>query len=209
MKADVWTPRDEDLGRISEMCNILFQSTLTSFNDSEFLDDAGCSAAIKKAHSEELAAHFENEQVGMYKSDICRLAQLALHCGYYMNADYQALEDVRNILPPLASFVSVIALPWRSTSPRNPKEMFQAFLAAAPEHPVIRSSVDKCMDFYEGRNETLVKMLGGSDTIGLKGTLHGTLFVRLAYEEWLGQPMQPGLQEQLGESAFKYSYLLE
>jgi len=170
-----------------------------NITDVEFLDDVGCSAAIERAHSRDLAMFFNNESTGMYKSDICRLAQLALKGGYYADNDLDVLADFRTVIPPEASFASVIALPWKG--PRNPNQIFQAFLAAAPHHPVILSSLDKGLEFYKGGNKTLRKLLGNN--------VQGSALVRVAYEEWLGNEMEPGLQEKLGENKFKYSYLLE
>lgn len=121
------TPRGTNVNRIVDL--------FSDIHDVEFLDDAGCSAAIEKAHSKELAMYFEKEQTGMYTSDICRLAQLALKGGSYMDTDLAVMQDMRKTVPPQASFASVIALPWKG--PRNPNEIFQAFLAAAPRHPVI------------------------------------------------------------------------
>jgi len=172
---------------------------LSDITEVEFLDDAGCVAAIESAHSKELAKYYSMEKTGMYKSDICRLAQLAKHGGYYMDTDLQLLNDMRKMIPPHTSFASVIALPWKG--PRNPNEIFQAFIGVAPEHPVIRRSMDMCLEYYTGLNKTLNAVLGNE--------MKGTALMRLAYEDWAGQVMQPGVQIHDADSMFKHSFLFE
>lgn len=165
----------------------------------EFLDDSGCISAIEDTHSKELAQHFSRETIGMYKSDICRLAQLAKHGGYYFDTDLEMLHDMRDILPPQVSFASVIALPWKG--PRNPNEIFQAFIGAAPGHPVITRSMDKCLEYYTGHNETLNSIMGKE--------MKGTTLMRLAYEDWVGDIMRPGVREHHADEDFSHSFLFE
>jgi len=153
-------------------------SLFPDIHEVEFLDNQGCSAAIEAAHSKELAWHFNNEQIGMYKSDICRLAQLAIHGGYYMDNDLDLFQDIRELLPPVVSFASAITL-------SSKYQMFQAFLAAAPRHPIILLALDKCLDFYKGRSGHMNAM---------HGKMRGTVLMRMAYEEYMHQDMNYGLQ---------------
>lgn len=167
--------------------------------DVQFLDDAGCKAAIEATHSRELAHFFVQEKTGMYKSDICRLAQLAQYGGYYMDTDLDLRIDLHELVGSQISFASVVALRWRG--PRDPNEMFQAFLAAAPRHPVILSALDKCLDFYRGVDPAVTAVLGDE--------MRGTALMRLAYEEWYGGQMDPGVQDNWRDKQFQYSYFLE
>lgn len=165
----------------------------------EFLDDDGCSAAIEAVHSKELAVYFDEEPTGMYKSDVCRLAQLAVLGGYYMDTDLEVLRDMRHILPPQTAFASIIALPWKG--PKDPNEMFTAFIGVAPGHPVIRLALDMCLSYYQGRNKTIAAVLGES--------MRGTALMRMAYEDWAGHEMAGAAQVHTRDDRFKYSYLLE
>merc|ERR1719161_3106729 len=70
------------------------KNTMKLYSDMEveFLDDAGCYEAIKATHSKALADHYTTESYGPYKSDICRLAQLAEKGGYYMDNDLVSIN---------------------------------------------------------------------------------------------------------------------
>jgi len=147
----------------------------------QFLNNQGCAAAIEAAHSKELANRVTSEPIGMYKSDICRLAQLKLHGGYYSDSDLHVLRDMRDVVPPQASFASVISL--------QKDGMFQAFLAAVPNHPIISKALDLSLSYYQRDNSTL------NDILDRATNIRGTVVLRLAYEDWMMQPMGPGLQE--------------
>jgi len=179
--------------------NVKHTIDLERIDHVDFLDNAGCGAAIEAAHSKLLAMWVEREQIETHKSDICRLAQLKLHGGYYTDSHLRLLQDIRNIVPPQASFASVISL--------NGDGMFQALIAAAPHHPVISAALDMSLSFYERRDKTLSDILDK-----VEGT-RGTVVLRLAYEHWMGQSMRPGLHwkgEGSGkhdEDNSKYAYL--
>ncbi|CAK0826275.1 unnamed protein product [Prorocentrum cordatum] len=149
----------------------------------QFLDDDECSTLIASTHSQRLASYFDEEPIGMYKSDICRLAQLAAG-GYYLDTDLEVLRDFRTTLPEEVDFVSVIAFQW--IGPKNPNEMYNAFIGAAAGHPVVRRAMDMCLEYYDGRNRTLVTALGEH--------MRGTMLMRMAYEEWAGEEMASGPQ---------------
>lgn len=106
-----------------------------------FFDDADCYAAIKTTHSRELADFYKKETFGAYKSDLCRLAQLAERGGYYFDNDIEVIQDndIRNFIPAEAAFVSV-----QTTD----TEIFQAVLAAAPNHPVIMRAMNLTFEHY-------------------------------------------------------------
>jgi len=118
----------------------------------EFLDDEGCAKAIESAHSSALAKYFREETFGPYKSDICRLAQLR-EGGYYMDNDLEAISDLRDLVPAQAAFVSVA---------QGNKDIFQALIGVAPEHPIIRRALNDTYDHYEqnGSPSTVEWVLG-------------------------------------------------
>mmetsp|Transcript_78066 Transcript_78066/g.141960 ORF Transcript_78066/g.141960 Transcript_78066/m.141960 type:complete len:421 (-) Transcript_78066:155-1417(-) len=188
---------NDDLPRAQNVQKIM--KFFPDIQEVEFLDDEGCHALIEQVHSKELADFYDVELEGMYKSDVCRLAQLLKHGGYYMDTDLDVMLDMRKILPKDVAFASVIALPWKGY--KDPWEMFQAFLAAAPDHPVIRTALDKCLDFYAWSDPDLASEMGGD--------MQGTRLMRLVFEDWMKHEMEPGLQEKRDEYDFRYSYLFE
>ena len=73
----------------------------------------------------------------MIRSDLCRLVMLYNSGGYYFDTDLAPLAALQRALDPRATFVTV------RTSERSLSGggFFQAFLATAPKHPVIRRSL--------------------------------------------------------------------
>jgi len=106
-----------------------------------FYDDPACRQTVARVHSEKLAKHFDEEQHGPYKSDMCRLAMLYEKGGYYFDNDFEALKDVRTIVPDTASLSTVIQF-------RGDQHIFQGFLAAAPGHPVLMAALNRTFDKY-------------------------------------------------------------
>lgn len=111
----------------------------------EFLDDAGCYEAIKAIHSKDLADHFSNEKKGCFKSDICRLAQLADAGGYYFDNDLEAISDMRDVIPAETAFASAEA----AKAPPAGSVLFQAILGVAPKHPIIMRTLNLTLEYYE------------------------------------------------------------
>jgi mannosyltransferase OCH1-like enzyme len=91
-----------------------------------------------------LIKHFEKEQ-GMYKADICRVAELYQNGGYYFDIDLLAVHPVS----PAESvgFATVMGTGW-------PKHgFFQAFTDGAPGHPILKKSLNALLEVYEGRRK--------------------------------------------------------
>jgi mannosyltransferase OCH1-like enzyme len=120
-----------------------------------FLDDAGCRRVIAKAEPR-LLDHFDNERKGAYKGDICRIAALVDTGGYYFDIDIKVIEPL--LLGDDIAFSSV-----REDLNKRKKafNFFQAFLASAPNHPVLRETIRVTLDYYEGRH-TLHGFMGVS-----------------------------------------------
>jgi hypothetical protein len=122
-----------------------------------FSTDIQCRAALASGHSEKLAVHFDNERAGCYKSDLCRLARLYELGGYYFDNDFEAVTDVRRLIPAGASISTVMAMTDRgvpSIGLDGRLDVFQAFLAVAPRHPVLYNALDFTFQWYE-RGENL------------------------------------------------------
>ena len=119
-----------------------------------FLDDAGCRRVIEKAEPR-LLEHFNNEQKGAYKGDICRVAALLDTGGYYFDVDIKVIEPV--LLEDDITFSSVR----EELKRKKAFNFFQAFLASAPNHPVLRETTRIMLGYYEGRH-TLHGFMGVS-----------------------------------------------
>ena len=118
----------------------LFQNITGDASEVEMWDDNSCLTALKELHMKEglpLAFAFKTEVVGMIRSDLCRLVMLYNSGGYYFDTDLAPLAALQRALDPRATFVTV------RTSERSLSGggFFQAFLATAPKHPVIRRSL--------------------------------------------------------------------
>lgn len=193
-------------------------------NQIEWADDHDCAELIEHVHSKELRAAFENEGKGEYKSDICRLAQLAERGGYYVDNDMQAVQDMHQYIPAHTSFVSVIAA-WNSHGDPDDQEkpyknirdeLFNSFIGAAPGHPIIQRALNLTLEHYSKKNVSVP-----SDLVRLEKEVEmsrwdlGPSILRQAYEWWADLPLGAS-QMVAGESyhatkpvGLKYSYLLD
>lgn len=105
-----------------------------------FLDDPACVSNITSVFPD-LVKYFKRERYGGYKADICRLAFLYLHGGYYFDVDLEVLSP----FVPDANVTFVSARDIYQTY------FFQAVLFTSPGNPIIRESLQKEFDYYEQR----------------------------------------------------------
>lgn len=101
----------------------------------EMWGDDHCLTALEELQMKEghaLASGFKREVEGPIKSDLCRLVMLYNTGGYYFDTDLAPLDALQKVLDPRATFVTVRA---------QRDGFFQAFVATAPKHPVIKLSL--------------------------------------------------------------------
>jgi mannosyltransferase OCH1-like enzyme len=106
-----------------------------------FLLDSNCTDLLLEVDKREhttLAKAFASENRGAMKGDLCRLAALFLHGGYYFDVDLEVVKPLR--IHPNISFSTV-----RDSSFGY---FFRAFLAATPGHPVLRENLNTMMEYY-------------------------------------------------------------
>lgn len=138
----------------------------------QFLDDDQCREKIKKAYSR-LVPHFDDEKSGPYKADVCRIAALYLSGGYYFDVDLQAIKPV-----DVAYNVTFLTVEERTRSvlplggaPLSPQDLaalrkmfegnfFQAFLATAPKHPILKEAFRLMLEYYEGEFDIGASLMG-------------------------------------------------
>jgi hypothetical protein len=91
-------------------------------------DDTSCLQKLKQVavyNTSEIETWFTSKAIGVYKSDVCRMAQLYLHGGIYLDNDLGLMSSA--ILEDLESGFDVV-----SAISLNKKEIFQAILGAPP-----------------------------------------------------------------------------
>jgi hypothetical protein len=117
------------------------------------LTDEGCMRVLN-ATEPRLLEYFAREK-GMFKADMCRIAELYLHGGYYFDVDLLAVHPVSP--PDSVGFSSVRSSIWPK------KGFFQAFTASAPGHPILKKSLDLLLEVYTGKRKRkghLKKLIG-------------------------------------------------
>ena len=133
-----------------------------------FLSDEDCRGVITQAEPR-LLQSFDEEERGEYKADICRVAELYLHGGYYFDIDIKVIKPVDfdrlDALPtdnpnPLGQLRALDAGGLAVASPddlvtfatvlNKQGRFFQAFAAALPRHPVLERALEYMVHYYEG-----------------------------------------------------------
>ena len=124
-------------------------------NDTEmevhFLIDSNCTDLLKQVDEElnlSLTNAFLGESYGQFKADLCRIAAIYLHGGYYFDIDIEVFQPL--LLVNEVSFSSVI-------SATNIPTFFQAYLASVPRHPIIRRNLDTLDEFYSQEGECWIR----------------------------------------------------
>ena len=130
-----------------------------------FMDNAECRQNIEQAEPK-LVQFFDSENdkenSGAFRADICRVATLYLHGGYYFDTDLEVVHVVE--LGPNVQFSTVTAQvekvmladgTWRVG------EFFQAFLACSAQNPILRETIRAMIEYYQG-TRTLHGLMGTS-----------------------------------------------
>jgi mannosyltransferase OCH1-like enzyme len=102
--------------------------------------DEECRQLIQQTEPR-LVPFFDAEQEGMFKADMCRIAVLLLHGGYYFDVDLRVITP-HVLRPPL-----VFATATDSNQPTS--AFFQAYLASTAGHPVLVCAMAEMLARYE------------------------------------------------------------
>jgi hypothetical protein len=130
-----------------------------------FLNDLDCIQLLREYYRD-FASMMQQKFVlehGMIRGDICRGLALYKYGGLYMDVDLESRLVVWSLLPVNTSFASV----WEHGS----RDIFQSFLAATPQHPIIQRYLDLFRIYYQGKLQ---------DPINHK---KGVVLLRMAYDQ--------------------------
>jgi len=156
--------------------------------DVAFRDDAACLSLLREMEASEeafrgvaLATSFAaHAQDGRIRSDICRLGMLWERGGYYLDNDLVLLDDVASRLAPGTTFASVTTVRWMF---HNPPGLFNAFVACAPRHPIVREALLRHARWWRARDPEEERRI-------TRGNAHrpnlGTVFLRDALRSVVG-----------------------
>ncbi len=116
------------------------RSTATRSRPTEvyFLDNANCSDFLKQVRPV-LAEAFENETRGDFKADLCRVAALYLHGGYYFDVDMEVVQPLN--LPDSISFST-------SKSGSSSNNFFNSFMASTARHAILNATLESFYQYY-------------------------------------------------------------
>jgi hypothetical protein len=137
------------------------------------LTDEDCMRVLN-ATEPRLLEYFAKEQ-GMFKADMCWIAELYLHGGSYFDVDMLAVHPASP--PDSVGFSSV----------RPEMGFFQAFTASAPGHPILKKSLEILLEVYTGKRKRegpLIKFIGPA-------------IMHIAYESYLNETLPEEVSKDL------------
>lgn len=103
-------------------------------------DDHRCREAVRCMVWRGYAGRFDRETWGPFKADLCRYAVLYLHGGLYVDDD---LEFIQSPGAPLRPQDTLVAPREYGLLLGHNSGIFQAYLAAAPQHPVLKNLIQQ------------------------------------------------------------------
>ena len=112
-----------------------------------FMTDADCIPLIEKMEPR-IVSFFIEEKEGAFKADICRVAALYLHGGYYSDVDMQTVEPFvlsggKYTFATVRCKEKIEGTPHTSTC-----GFFQSFIAASPGHLLLQFSMEEMLQVY-------------------------------------------------------------
>jgi len=127
----------------------------------EFYDDERCRQALLHVNMADSiwVADFDREPEGKYKSDLCRLAMLHEHGGYYMDNDLEVLMDFREVIPSSTTLATSLEF-------GHSDHVFQAFFAATKAHPILWKALEKTAGWYTAGRPNATDIPAGPVLVG-------------------------------------------
>jgi hypothetical protein len=134
-------------------------------------DDKDCREFLLQHFGQNYADAFDALIPGAFKCDFWRYAMLYVHGGIYMDIDMEPLVPFREIIDPENEFVSIVDKKHLFTPKCN---IYQAFLAAKPKHPIMYNSmIIALVNIITRRQETLENLsITGPVVVGIAMNMH-------------------------------------
>ena len=120
-------------------------------------DDAACAALIDRFGAR-VASAYARIGPGAFRADLWRYCELYANGGVYVDVDTVCLGAVYDALDPTASLAVPVDL--------DPTNLFNAFVAAAPEHPVMRMCIDAVVENVEANKPQFGLGFSGPGLLG-------------------------------------------
>lgn len=120
-------------------------------------DDAACAALIDRFGAR-VASAYARIGPGAFRADLWRYCELYANGGVYVDVDTVCLGAVYDALDPTASLAVPVDL--------DPTNLFNAFVAAAPEHPVMRMCIDAVVENVEANKPQFGLGFSGPKLLG-------------------------------------------
>ena len=108
-------------------------------------DDAECRALIERKFGARTLRAYDAIGAGAFKADLWRYCALYVHGGVYVDLDTLCIGSLDAVLDPGAALVVPVDLDTRN--------LFNAFLAVVPRHPVMLACVDRIVANVEREAE--------------------------------------------------------
>eukprot|EP01084_Bolivina_argentea_P276783 472360_1 len=125
--------------------NIQKIKTLNPTFTIHFFNDTECIKFLRN-YSNEIAEYFINEKRGMFKADLFRIVILYLLGGYYMDVDLEPRFGFAELIQMGTEFATV-------TKKDDENNIFNAFIATVPKHPILDINLKYYLEFYRGQRK--------------------------------------------------------
>lgn len=146
----VQTWKTLDLGRLEPVA----RTWRTRNPDFEYTlyDDAGCARTVARL-GPRVEAAYARIVPGAFKADLWRYCELYVSGGVYADIDTVCLSAIDAVVDPTATLAVPIDL--------EPPNLFNAFVAVRPGHPVMRACIDAVVENVErGAQQTGLSFSG-------------------------------------------------
>jgi len=152
----VQTWKTLNLGALAPMART-WRERNPSFAYTLFDDDA-CARLIQTRFGPRVASAYARIGPGAFRADLWRYCELYANGGVYADIDTACLGSIDHVLDPTAALAVPIDL--------DPANLFNAFVAAAPEHPVMRMCIDSVVESVEANRPQIGLGFSGPGLLG-------------------------------------------
>lgn len=120
-----------------------------------FMSDEDCIPLIKRMEPR-MVSYFLDEKEGAFKADICRIAALYFHGGYYSDIDMKTIEPFV-LSGKRYTFATVRCKDVGDRNIVSTCGFFQSFIASVPGHVLLRVSMEIILQVYiEDGNKSML-----------------------------------------------------